>query len=63
MQSKTHGIATRLYVNAGMEIPLCYYFYLKGPLDLDKGLWKKSHDKNQVTCKHCIRIKAKDRWA
>ena len=62
-QGKTHDTATRLYNNAGIMIPLCYNFSRQGLLDLDKSRWTMSHDRAQITCKHCIRIRAKHRFA
>lgn len=43
-----------MYVNAGMSFPTCY----RGAklLDLDKSGLPLTTDKDQVTCKHCLRI-------
>lgn len=51
---KVHMRSTRYYVNAGINLPLCYARQ-QGPLDLDKTGLPTSGDPEAVTCKHCQR--------
>lgn len=58
---KVHKESIRLYNNAGFSFPVCQ----RGAplLDLDKTAWTTTGDNAQVTCAHCKRVVAKNRWA
>ncbi len=55
---KIHMRDTRLFNNAGISYPICY-FNLKQGLDLDKSRLALTGKIEEITCKHCKRIMAK----
>lgn len=57
---KIHYIHRGLYNNAGMEFPECRAF--DKMLDLDASSYSKTHDKKNVTCKHCLKRIAERKW-
>jgi len=61
MKHKMHKRSLRLYVNAGMRFPLCYYG--DGPLDTDKSRLPTTGDETMVTCKRCLRIMKNNEWS
>jgi hypothetical protein len=61
MCKKIHKRALRLRNNAGMDFPVCAAS--AELLDLDKAHWPTTGDKDTVTCKRCLQIMAKNRWA
>jgi hypothetical protein len=50
---KIHKIDLRLRVNAGMDFPTCCAN--EKLLDCDKSRWALTNNKDEVTCKHCLR--------
>jgi hypothetical protein len=58
---KIHGRSLRLSNNAGMSFPICYRNAKL--LDLDKCHLPMAIDEKEITCKHCLRILKKNRWA
>ncbi len=49
-----HLHSTRLFVNAGMEFPLCQANARL--LDCDKGHWKTTGNVRKVECRNCLRV-------
>lgn len=54
---KIHLKHQRLFINAGMEYPACYAN--TELLDTDKGKLQTTSKRENITCKHCLRIERK----
>jgi hypothetical protein len=52
MKGKVHARSIRLFVNAGMDFPLCHAGARL--LDLDKSRLETTGDREAVTCDRCI---------
>ena len=53
-QPKLHYRNIRLFVNAGMSFPECYAY--ADLLDVEKSALPTTGVKEEVTCKHCLRL-------